>query len=142
MNKTILCVDDADPVLQLYGRLFEEHGYKVILASNWWEGLDALKDHKVDCVILDYEMPGMNGAAVVKQLGFLGAAPPVILVSGSDPPRKLRAQVEAFIAKPMRVTQLLECVEAVIDAEEQRHADRLLDWVGSRAFVPGVCDPT
>jgi CheY-like chemotaxis protein len=142
MNRTILCIDDADPVLQLYGRLFEEHGYKVILASNGWEGLDALKHHKFDCVILDYEMPGMNGAAVVKQLGFLGAAPPVILVSGSDPPRELRAQVEAFIAKPMRVTQLLECVEGVIDAEEQRHADRLLDWVGSRAFVPGVCDPT
>jgi FixJ family two-component response regulator len=96
----------------------------------------------VDCVILDYEMPGMNGAAVVEQLAFLGAAPPVILVSGSDPPLELRAQVGAFISKPMRVAQLLECVEGVIDAEEQRHADRLLDWVGSRTFVPGVCDPT
>ena len=38
MNRTILCIDDADPVLQLYGRLFEEQGYKVILASNAWEG--------------------------------------------------------------------------------------------------------
>lgn len=142
MNKTILCVDDAGPVLQLYGRLFEEHGYKVILASNGWEGLEALKRHKVDCVILDYEMPDMNGATVVKQLAQLAAAPPVILVSGSDPTWELRAQVGAFIAKPMRVTQLLECVEGVIDAEEQRHADRLLDWVGSRAFVHGVCDPT
>ena len=78
MNKTLLCIDDADPVLQLYGRLFEEHGYKVILASNGCEGLDALKHYKVDCVILDYEMPDMNGAAVVKQLALLAAAPPVI----------------------------------------------------------------
>jgi two-component system, OmpR family, response regulator VanR len=142
MNKTILCIDDADPVLQLYGRFFEEHGYKVILASNGCDGLDVLKHHEVDCVILDYEMPGMNGATVVKQLALLAAAPPVILVSGSDPPRELRAQVEAFIAKPMRVAQLLDCVEGVMDAEKQRHPDRLLDWAGSRTFVPGVCEPT
>ncbi|MGC1451811.1 MAG: response regulator [Candidatus Sulfotelmatobacter sp.] len=142
MNKTILCIDDADPVLQLYGRVFEEQGYKVILASNGWDGLEVLKHREVDCVILDYEMPGMNGAAVVKQLGLLGAAPPVVLISGSDPPWELRARVGAFIAKPMRVAQLLECVEGVIDADEQRHADRRLDWAGSRAFVPGVCDPT
>ena len=122
MNRTILCIDDADSVLQLYGRIFEEQGYKVILASNAWDGLDALKHREVDCVILDYEMPGMNGAAVVKQLGFLGAAPPAILVSGSDPPRELRAQVEAFIAKPMRVAQLLDCVEGVIDAEARKHS--------------------
>jgi DNA-binding NtrC family response regulator len=40
MNKTILCIDDAAPILQLYGRVFEEQGYKVILASNAWDGLD------------------------------------------------------------------------------------------------------
>ena len=122
MNKTILCIDDDDPVLQLYGRIFEEQGDKVILASNAWDGLDALKHGEVDCVILDYEMPGMNGAAVVKQLAFLGAAPPVILVSGSDPPLELRARVGAFIAKPMRVAQLLGCVADVIDAEARKHS--------------------
>lgn len=119
MDKTILCIDDAAPVLLLYGRIFEEHGYRVVLASNGSDGLDALKRHAVDCVILDYEMPGMNGAAVVRHLASFKAAPPVILVSGSDPPEELRQQVEALIEKPMRMAQLLECVAAVIGTEKR-----------------------
>lgn len=118
MNRTILCIDDTPTILLLYQRLFESHGYRVVLASNGWEGLDALRRQSVDCVILDYQMPEMDGAAVVRQLARGEAAPPVILVSGSDPPRELRAQVEAFVQKPWRTAQLLGCVEGLVGVRE------------------------
>lgn len=47
------------------------------------------------------------------------APPPVILVSGSDPPWELQEQVEAFVDKPMRGSQLLERVGKVIACEER-----------------------
>jgi CheY-like chemotaxis protein len=124
MDKTILCIDDTPLILSLYKRLFEEHGYKVALASNGQDGLEFMKRHLVDCVILDYQMPGMDGAAVVRHMRQHHAPPPVILVSGADPPRRLREQVEAFIEKPMRGSQLLECVEEVIACEEREHDER------------------
>jgi CheY-like chemotaxis protein len=113
MEKTILCVDDTPQILLLYRTVLEGHGYKVVLASNGREGLDALKRQVVDCVILDYRMPEMDGAAVVQRMTNRETSPPVILVSGSDPPRELRVQVDAFIEKPFRAMQLLECVEGV-----------------------------
>lgn len=119
MDKTILCIDDGPQILLLYGRIFEEQGYNVVLASNGRDGLDALKRNLVDCVILDNEMPEMDGAGVVRRMADLESAPPVILVSGSDPPQELRAQVDAFIEKPMRVAQLIGCVESVIGSREK-----------------------
>jgi CheY-like chemotaxis protein len=114
VNRTILCIDDAPELLLLYKRLFEGHGYQVVLASNGHDGLESMKRSRVDCVILDYQMPGMNGAAVLRSMRHSKAPPPVILVSGSDLPRELREQVEAFIQKPTPISELLECVEAAI----------------------------
>ena len=114
MNKTVLCIDDSPELLFLYKRLFEDHGYNVILASNGRDGLESIRRSPVDCVILDYQMPQMDGAAVLRLMRHSKAPPPVILVSGSKPPLELREQVEAFIEKPTPMSELLQCVEAAI----------------------------
>jgi two-component system, sensor histidine kinase and response regulator len=114
VNKTVLCIDDAPDILLLYKRLLESHGYNVVLASNGREGLELMRCSSVDCVILDYQMPGMDGAEVVRSVSHDNTLPPVILVSGADPPRELREQVDAFIEKPTAIFELLERVEAVI----------------------------
>jgi CheY-like chemotaxis protein len=120
MGKTILCIDDTPQVLSLYKVLFEDHGYRVVLASNGRDGLEFMKGQHVDCVILDYQMPEMDGADVVRYMRQHEAPPPVIMVSGSDLPRELRQQVEAFVEKPMQTERLLECVDAVTECEESR----------------------
>jgi DNA-binding response OmpR family regulator len=124
MTKTILCIDDTALILQLYRRIFEENGYKVLLASNGWDGLDALKRQPVDCVILDYQMPEMDGAGVVRRMRRHATFPPVILVCGSDPPWELLAQVDAFVPKPFLAEELLESVEGVIAAREEKEQQR------------------
>jgi CheY-like chemotaxis protein len=124
MHKTILCIDDTPQILVLYKRLLEDHGYKVVLAPNGRDGLEFMKRQPVDCVILDYQMPEMDGAAVVRYMRHHHAPPPVILVSGSDIPRELQGQVEAFVEKPMRSSELLECVEEVLACKEREHDER------------------
>ncbi|HKV78695.1 MAG TPA: response regulator [Candidatus Sulfotelmatobacter sp.] len=130
MRKTILCIDDTPQILLLYKCLFEDHGYKVVLASNGRDGLEFMKRHHVDCVILDYQMPEMDGLAVVRNMRQHEAPPPVIMVSGSDLPRELRQQVEAFIEKPMQAERLLECVGEVTECEEKRHHERSREQLG------------
>jgi CheY-like chemotaxis protein len=116
MKKIILCIDDVALIRILYQRIFETHGYQVVVASSGKEGLAALDRYPVDCILLDYEMPAMDGADVVRRLQQRPAPPPVILVSGSEVPDELLAQVDAFFEKPARVEDLRRCVEKVIAA--------------------------
>jgi CheY-like chemotaxis protein len=119
MNRTILCIDDEPQILMLYRMVLEEYGYRVLIEANGWDGLSASDRCAVDCILLDYQMPGMNGAEFVQHLRDRRCSTPVILISGSrDIPPQLLNQVEAFIEKPWRAQQLLECVENVTrDAE-------------------------
>lgn len=130
MNRTILCVDDYPQVLMLYKQIFEDREYKVVLASSGWEGLESLNRYPVDCIVLDYQMPGMDGEAVIEHLRCREAPPPVILVSGSDLPRQLQEQAEAVVQKPIRIAELLECVEAVIGDREMEHQPQQLGLSG------------
>jgi CheY-like chemotaxis protein len=121
--KTILCIDDNPLLLRASGKLLEENGYKVLLASNGRDGLELIKSDSVDCVILDYQMPGMSGAAVVEHMASLESPQPVILVSGLDPPLELLEQVDGFLAKPFLAEDLLECIDDVMCIHEEKEQD-------------------
>ena len=125
MSRTILCIDDNPQILMLYRMVLEEYGYRVLIEANGWDGLDARDRCPVDCIVLDYQMPGMNGAEFVQHLTDRHCSTPVILISGSrDVPLELLNQVEAFIEKPVRVEQLLECVE-IVTTNAEKHMTRL-----------------
>jgi CheY-like chemotaxis protein len=114
MDGTILCIDDNQLLLRVYKEILEDHGYKAVLASNGWEGLEILKNRPIDCVILDYHMPGMDGPAVIRRMRRRQDSQPVILVSGSDPPPELLEQVEGFVEKSNLLPELLECIDSTI----------------------------
>ena len=68
MAKKILIVDDEENIRELIGDVLKMHGYKVIFAV---DGLDALaksKDGKIDLIILDVNLPKMDGYEVFKCL--------------------------------------------------------------------------
>ena len=65
----------------VYREEFEDDGYEVISALNGESGLEKFKQEKPDLVILDIQMPGMNGVEVLRQMKMIDAAVPVILSS-------------------------------------------------------------
>lgn len=86
--KTILCIDDDSSILELRRRVLESSGYGVITAPSGNDGLKLVSQGaKVDLVLLDYLMPGMNGDEVVENLKSEFPALPVIAIVGGPSSR-------------------------------------------------------
>ena len=79
--KTILLVDDEQSIQTVYREEFEDEGYKVISALDGEIGLTKFQTEQPDIVILDIQMPGMNGIEVLRQMKMINPAVPVILSS-------------------------------------------------------------
>ncbi|NIA04495.1 MAG: response regulator [Proteobacteria bacterium] len=80
-KKRILLVDDEEGIQLLYREELKEEGFAVISAYNGEEALEKFKREAPDLVILDINMPGMNGIEVLRQMKEINPDLPVILNS-------------------------------------------------------------
>ncbi len=80
-KKRILLVDDEESIQLLYREEFEDEGYLVDSAYNGAEALAKFRQHPPDLVVLDINMPGMNGIEVLRQMKEFRADLPIILSS-------------------------------------------------------------
>ncbi|MDH3348129.1 MAG: response regulator [Desulfobulbaceae bacterium] len=79
--KKILLVDDEEGIQLLYREEFEEQGYQVISAYNGEEALKKFKADPPDLVVLDINMPGINGIQVLREMKEMHPDLPIILSS-------------------------------------------------------------
>ncbi len=77
--KKILLVDDEEGIQLLYQEEFQDEGYEVISAFTGEEALEKFKSEVPDLVILDIQMPGMNGIEVLRQMKMIAPQLPIIL---------------------------------------------------------------
>ncbi len=80
-KKRILVVDDEEGIQLLYREEFEDEGYEVVSAYNGDEALGIFREQTPDLVILDINMPGMNGIEVLRRMKETHPHLPVILSS-------------------------------------------------------------
>ncbi len=80
-KKRILLVDDEEGIQLLYREEFEEEGFEVISCYNGVEALEKFSQDPPDLVILDINMPGMNGIEVLRRMKEMNPDLPVILSS-------------------------------------------------------------
>jgi len=80
MTRTCLVVDDSRVVRKVARRILEAHGYTVAEAADGQQALDACRLQMPDCVLLDWNMPVMNGRDFLKNLRaeYGPANPPVV----------------------------------------------------------------
>jgi CheY-like chemotaxis protein len=119
---TILVIDDDSSFLEAMRMLLRGAGYTVLTSSTGPKGLDMVRyaPRGVRTVVLDFNMPGFNGAETLEHLRKLNPNVKVIAVSGlkaSELPKSFQEGVEKFIAKPFSNDQLLETIEEVLAGE-------------------------
>jgi len=123
-QKLILCIDD-DPAILFYEKaLLERSGYSVTTAASAQEGLVLVTACKFDAVLLDYEMPGMNGCNVAFEIKRVRPELAVILLSGSEVPTYALALVDAFIPKLEANRALLPTIATLCSGtryQKQKH---------------------
>jgi CheY-like chemotaxis protein len=108
---TILCIDDEPDLSQVRKYLLESRGYEVIDARSGEEGIRLFQFQKVDLVIVDYWMAGMNGLAVARRVKKLNPAVPIIVLSGlAELPGEAIGVADRWIIKGRSPQDLLDAV--------------------------------
>jgi CheY-like chemotaxis protein len=113
-KKTVLCIDDDTAGLTLRKMMLESEGYEVFTAPSGEDGLQILRLQPIDAVVLDYQMPKMNGADVARQIRDGGSQVPIVLLSGyvEEVPAAALHLVDAFVTKGGSPGQLLQVIKS------------------------------
>ncbi len=106
-KRTILCIDDDEAILRYEKMLLERSGYAVLSAASAQQGLRLVTMCQCDAVLLDYEMPEMNGHEVAFEIRQMRPELPLLLLSGSDVPTHVLPLFDAFLPKLEASRELL-----------------------------------
>jgi CheY-like chemotaxis protein len=115
----VLVIDDEPDVQRLTQTLLAIHGYHVVVARHGKEGIKLLQEHCPDLIVLDLNMPVMDGwqfRAEQRHLPPRLAAVPVVLLSGEDEALDHAAALNAsgVLKKPFEAEKLLDAVRRAI----------------------------
>jgi CheY-like chemotaxis protein len=137
LRKTILCIDDDWNGLIGRKMFLERNGYEVLEASGGNEGLKLFLTHPVDAVVLDYQMPGMNGDVVAAKMKRIKSHIPILLLSAYGPPpgRKLES-VDTFLTKSREAQVLLSTLQDLLTSRPRPFFYQWFDnWRGRNQAV-------
>lgn len=111
----ILVVDDEQAIRILFDRLLSRNGYEVILAENGQEALELLERKHPNAVVVDLNMPGMDGIAVLKDIRLVDRKVPVIVLMGTrigEMEQQLYASgVTEFLEKEFALYRLVDSLQ-------------------------------
>ncbi|MDX2260891.1 MAG: sigma-54 dependent transcriptional regulator [Gemmatimonadales bacterium] len=138
MPDSILLIDDDVLLLRSIGRFFEQHGWDVYRELSGEAGLATFERSLPDVVMLDLNLPGMDGLEVLEHLR--GRETVVILLTGDNDVasavKAIRAGAENFLVKPVELEHLLVVAERGAEKGRLRRVNRTL--IGQSAANDGL----
>jgi two-component system cell cycle response regulator DivK len=114
---TILYVEDDFNNRTLVRRVLEADGYQVVDAANANQAMGCLKEHKIDLILMDINMPEVDGYALTTQIKSVPeyAKTPIVAMTANvmrgDRERSLEAGCDGYIQKPIDIDLLTQQVE-------------------------------
>lgn len=123
MQKKILLIEDDPQSLELAADLLEVQGYRVVPARTAQEALELAGIHLPDLVLLDLQLPGMDGLALARLLKQDPATQgiPVVAMTAyalpGDRERVLEAGCDGYIPKPIDTRQFVKLVADLLSFE-------------------------
>ena len=124
MSKKVLIVEDNELNLKLFRDLLEAHGYETLQTKDGMEVMQLARDHKPNLILMDIQLPEVSGLEVTKWIkeDEERKSIPVIAVTAfamkGDEEKIREGGCEAYIAKPISVTNFIEVIEKVLGIEK------------------------
>jgi FixJ family two-component response regulator len=114
----VAVVDDEESVRRALARMLSASQFEVDIFASGREFLDSLHARLPDCAVLDYQMPGLTGRDVQRQLALEHIHVPIIVVTAHDQPalreRCLADGAVAYLAKPLQRERLVGLINDAI----------------------------
>ncbi len=133
---SLLCIDDDPGCLKVRKMLLEAFGYKVSTSTSGREGLDLLKSRSFDAVLVDYQMPEMNGAQVAREIRRLRPEIPILMVSAYNTlPDSVTRFVNAFVSKTEPGNYLASRIDQLLALKNNASGDPLWMLGGALALT-------
>jgi two-component system, chemotaxis family, chemotaxis protein CheY len=123
--KKILIVDDSPTIRKLIGYILKKQEYMILEAEDGIDAMEKLGSFEADLVIVDLNMPNMDGIQFVKSLrsNYYHMDTPVIMLTttkNQDLKRDaLQAGVNLFLNKPVQPNFLIHKVESLLNEEQK-----------------------
>ena len=127
-----MVVDDSITVRRVTQRLLERNGMRVLTARDGMDAVTLLQDHIPDIILLDIEMPRMDGyevAAHVRNDPRLRDVPIIMITSRSGEKHRARAieiGVDDYLGKPYQEAQLLDAIAPLVERHRATQNSRKL----------------
>ncbi|MBN1901654.1 response regulator [Candidatus Sumerlaeota bacterium] len=125
MPHTILAIDDENDVLLIIKTALSSQGYKVLTASNGYDGLALAEDNCPDLILLDLRMPEMDGMEVLEKLRDNEKTQkiPIIILTGISEKKQIRDALDKgityYIVKPFECQDLISKIDLAIKSSEE-----------------------
>jgi len=117
-KKRILAVDNAVMFLNSLKKYLANSPYDLHCETSGQAALDFLESNTVDLILLDVEMPEINGHELASRIKQRGVRAPIVIISANsekeDIEKAEKAGADGFLAKPFRPNQLLEKIKEFI----------------------------
>jgi len=113
MDKTVLVIEDHEDNRRIMHDLLTSKGYQVIEAVNGLEGVDAAETHRPGLILLDIQLPGIDGYEATRRIKAnpnLQKIPIIVVTSyalSGDDMKAFEAGCDAYVAKPFSPRELL-----------------------------------
>lgn len=117
MKNKILIVDDEKDITLVLKEFFVSKGYEVLTAFNGREAMGFLDQPGISLILLDIEMPDINGMEILREAKKIYKAAKVIVLTGfSDEYKKEAEEIgcDAFLTKPFSVKTIIAAAESML----------------------------
>jgi two-component system OmpR family response regulator len=125
----ILVVEDEEPIRELVATALRFTGYKVQTAASGAEALAEARNVPFSLVVLDVNLPDLDGFAVCRQIRSAGNQVPVVFLTARDDPADLRLGFtgggDDYVTKPFSLEELMLRIEAVLRRSRQTEPSKL-----------------
>lgn len=124
-DRRILVVDDDPDIRGLVRELLDRRGFSVLEAKDGQEALRTFFDVRPDLVVLDVQMPGLDGWKTLERIRELSDVPVVMLTAKTtelEKTRGLRSGADDYVTKPFGRQELLARIEALLRRTGAREA--------------------